>query len=119
MRITEKNKPIGTCQCPMNACNETMQVFKFRGRENVLQRRLAGKFYGNCPAHGRIGSDGKQSTIDYIADNMTWLQKSDEQSTDAAPEKAAEKPQNLPIKVDTGLPVITAEKTRSNDLWNL
>ena len=48
-----KNTPIGTCECPMKGCAETVPVFRFRqSHENPNMNRQAGKLYVVCPSHG-------------------------------------------------------------------
>lgn len=65
-----KNPPIGTCPCPIPKCSETCEVRRFKsGHTKDTQRRYAGKWYLVCPAHGRLGMDGRQAFQDWIADN--------------------------------------------------
>ena len=123
--MKERNKPIGTCPCPIEGCAKVMDVFQFRGRENVTQRRLAGKFYGQCDDHGRIGADGKQATIDYIAERMTWNDQSKATNAGAAPEnqatRASEKPAQstpAPANAPKSAPAKQAPPRRPN-LWEL
>lgn len=69
-RDRSPNKPIGTCECPTKGCSLRCKVFRFRQR-NEKRTRLAGLLYIECPEHGRIGTDGKKATQEYILANAT------------------------------------------------
>jgi hypothetical protein len=69
MKRKPKNEQIGTCPCPHVGCTKAMKLFKFQARDNALQRRFAGKLYGDCEDHGRYGADGKDAAQNYILDN--------------------------------------------------
>ena len=73
---TQRNEAIGTVECPVKACSERCDVFRYRERgdteKSVANRRFAGKLYGRCKDHGRFGGDtGDQAMQEYILDNAT------------------------------------------------
>ncbi len=80
-----KNDPIGECPCPVKGCELSMQVFRFRGRENELQRRLAGKLYGACDEHGRFGADGKPAAQNYLLEHAELWDEKDKAARAAKP----------------------------------
>lgn len=61
-----KNSSIGQVECPHKGCDKQCNVFKFRPRTEGRTSVFSGKFYAECPDHGRIGSDGNPSTSKYI-----------------------------------------------------
>jgi hypothetical protein len=61
-----KNSPIGTVECSHKRCDKTCQVYRFRPRTEGRTSVFSGKFYAECPDHGRIGSDGNPATSKYI-----------------------------------------------------
>jgi len=77
-----KNSPIGEVECPHKGCSKTCNVYRFRQRTEGRTSMFSGKYYAECPDHGRIGSDGNPATSRYIETNHT----------PAGPEKAAKNP---------------------------
>lgn len=61
-----KNSPIGDVECPVKGCVRICQAYKFRPRTEGRTSVFSGKFYAECPDHGRIGSDGNPATSKYI-----------------------------------------------------
>jgi hypothetical protein len=81
-----KNSPIGTVECPHKSCTQTCQVFKFRPRTEGRTSVFSGKYYAECPDHGRIGSDGNPATSRYIETHYKPAGAGQEKSASPAPE---------------------------------
>jgi len=117
-----KNEPIGECPCPRRGCDKVAKVFKFRGRENEKQRRLAGKLYLQCPEDGRFGADAAPAMQDYILENSTiWERKN---APSAAPADDSPKPPAEPVNPPEKLAEIPTNPppqppAKSRDVWNL
>lgn len=80
-----KNTPIGQVECPHKGCSQTCNVFKFRPRTEGRTSIFSGKFYAECPDHGRIGSDGNPATSKYIETNFKQAGAGPEKSAAPAP----------------------------------
>lgn len=80
-----KNSPIGDVECPVKGCVRICQAYKFRPRTEGRTSVFSGKFYAECPDHGRIGSDGNPATSKYIETHF--------KPAGAAPEKSAANPE--------------------------
>jgi hypothetical protein len=80
-----KNSPIGDVECPVKGCVRICQVYRFRPRTEGRTSVFSGKFYAECPDHGRIASDGNQATSRYIETNYKPAGDGPEQSATPAP----------------------------------
>lgn len=80
-----KNSPIGQVECPHKGCDKQCNVFKFRPRTEGRTSVFSGKFYAECPDHGRIGSDGNPSTSKYIETHYTPAGAGPEKTATPAP----------------------------------
>jgi len=80
-----KNSPIGEVECPHKGCTRTCKVYQFRQRTEGRTSVFSGKYYAECPDHGRIGSDGNPATSRYIETNYKPAGAGPEKSGAAAP----------------------------------
>jgi hypothetical protein len=98
-----KNSPIGQVECPVKSCVRICQVYKFRPRTEGRTSVFSGKFYAECPDHGRIGSDGNPATSKYIETNYQPAVAGPEKSAVPAPApKPAARTSPAPSKPDRG-----------------
>lgn len=98
-----KNSPIGTVECPHKGCEKTCQVFQFRPRTEGRTSVFSGKYYAECPDHGRIGSDGNPATSRYIQTHYKPAGAGPEKSAATAPApKAPARTAPAPSKPDKG-----------------
>lgn len=65
MTKKEKPKPIGTCPCPESECAEVIEVRKYQERSG-RGSMFKGKFYGNCPAHGRVIDANRPASQEHV-----------------------------------------------------
>lgn len=81
------NPIIGTVPCPIGGCKDFCPVRKFRDQAGAAlgRRRKAGKFYFDCPTHGRFGFDGNPAMQEHVLESITW---SDESARAAAGARA-------------------------------
>ena len=80
-----KNVSIGTVECPHKGCSRTCQVYRFRPRTEGRTSVFSGKYYAECPDHGRIGSDGNPATSKYIEQSYKPAGAGPEKSGATAP----------------------------------
>ena len=63
------NTPIGEVECIQKGCSKTCKVYRFRERTPGRKSVFSGRLYLECPDHGRIGTDPKPATQDYILEH--------------------------------------------------
>lgn len=79
------NQAIGEVECPHKNCTETCRVFKFRQASESGRTRYAGKLYGECPKHGRFGTDATPAMQEYILEHAKIANPADRPQPAAAP----------------------------------
>jgi hypothetical protein len=124
--MAKVNPQIGTCPCPMKECAEVMAVKRFAARtDNALHARKAGKLYGDCPVHGRIGFDGSKATQEYLLEKSDiWDPDEAAQRREAAQvneleRKRAEIQRQPPAKkpAESSAPAPSPAAKKTNALW--
>jgi len=106
-----KNSPIGEVECPHKGCSQTCKVYRFRPRTEGRTSVFSGKYYAECPNHGRIGSDGNPATSRYIQENHKPCEPKA-----AAPEKPAKNPappRSAPVPARKSAPALPSRKADS------
>ncbi len=83
MKRRPPNPAAGTVPCPIPGCSCTAEVRQFAQRAQTdAGKRKAGKFYIDCPEHGRLGFDGAKWIQEHVLEKITWAK-------DAAPPDAS------------------------------
>lgn len=82
------NAAIGEVECPHRGCSKICKVFKFRQRTEGRTSVFSGKYYADCPAHGRQGADGNAAITEYILEHGRMFGPGEgRKAPDQAPEK--------------------------------
>lgn len=70
------NPIVGVVPCPI--CGKDCDVRQFRDQAGaaLTRRRKAGKFYFDCPTHGRFGFDGNAAMQEHVLEHMKWADES-------------------------------------------
>lgn len=96
--MAKKNEPIGTVPCPFIGCGQACQLFKYRPRDDGRRSAFTGKWYAECPEHGRIDGASSQKTQDYLIDKGdVWGARKPDAAEPENPEKAAPNPEKQPL----------------------
>lgn len=78
-----KNTPVGTSECPIKNCTQTVDVYRYRGAAgDPKKRRFAGRLYCVCPVHARVENQ------EYLLEHMKWSdpkKDAENKSVDASP----------------------------------
>jgi pyruvate/2-oxoglutarate dehydrogenase complex dihydrolipoamide acyltransferase (E2) component len=90
MSKREKTPAVGTCPCPETGCSEVIEVRKYRERSG-RGSMFKGKFYGNCPAHGRVIDASRPASQEHVLERgEIWGANRSQQSAQPREEPAAQ-----------------------------
>lgn len=112
--MTTRNEQIGTVPCPFVSCSKVCKLFKYTPRPDGRRSAFTGKWYGDCPDHGRIDGASGQATQDYLLEKgEVWGAQKPEGAKPEKPEIPAGNPESQSRPATEPKPVIPAKEPES------